>query len=147
MRVGLGPAVGIKFDRAGFDGRGGRRDLGIPEEPLFAQIGFDGNIGALAIADVVGVVLHLDEESGFLELFDHRFPAFKPVESGKVFAGFRRHDSIGADDHRERKFVAQRHLVVGEVVRGGDFHTAGAKLRVDGGIGNDRNLFIAEWQN
>jgi len=146
MRIGFCPAIGVKFNCAGFDGFGGTGNLRVPEEPLLAEVRLDGYIGALAVADVVSVVLHFDEETGEFKLFDDGFPAFKPVETFVIFAGGCGHDSVRTDDDGERQLVPQRHLVVGEVVCRCDFDAAGAELWVNGGIGDDWNFFIPEWE-
>jgi len=111
---------------------------------LLAEIRFNGNVGAFAVTDVVGVVLHFDEETGELELFDDGFPAFKPVETFVIFTGGFGHDSVWTNNDSERELVPQRHLVVGEVVRRCDFDAAGAELRVNGGVGDDRDFFVPE---
>ena len=144
MHVGLRPALRIKLDGAGLDGVDGLGDLRIPEEPLLAQVRLNGHVGAFTVAHVVRVLLDLDEQAGFLELFDDGFPAFEPVQAFVIFPGFRGHRAVGRNDNGQGELVPQGHFVVGEVVRGRDLDAAGAELRINGGIRNHRDFLVAE---
>ena len=95
--------------------------LGILQEPLLAQVRLDGHVAALAVADVVDVVLDLEQQALLGQFLDHRLARFHAVQAGEVLAGVRGHGAVGADDDRERQVVAHGHLVVGRVVRGVTF--------------------------
>ena len=78
--------------------------------------------------------------------FDDRLARFHAVQALELFARFLGHPAVGADDDGERQVVAQRHLVVGHVVRGRDLDAAGAELRIHDVVGDDGNLFVLQRQ-
>ncbi len=120
--------------------------LGYSQEPLLAQIRLDGHVAALAVADVMHVVLDLQQQAQLVQFFHHGFARFHAVHAGKVRAGLRGHAPVRADHDGQRQVVARGHCVVGRIVGGGHLDTARAELRVHQFIGDDGNGLVPQRQ-
>ena len=71
------------------------------------------------------------------------------LRSGRARRMGRRRRSCGvlADDFDERQIVALPGFEVVGIVGGRDFHDAGAELRIDHGVGDDRNFAVHQRQH
>ena len=146
MEIGLAPALGEKPNLAVLDRshRGGHG--GIAQEPLLAEVRLDGNVAALAVADAMGVIFRLEQKAEAFHFRQHGFARLHAVQAGELRPRGARHRTVGRDNNRQRQVVAQRHFVVGGIVGGSHFDTAGAELRIDQLIENDGNGLVAERQ-
>jgi hypothetical protein len=136
--IDLFPALGEEPDEPVADGVTGLDGLWIPEKPLFAQAGLDRDIRPLAESDVVLVGLLLRQETEFLEALDRLHASLEAVESGKTLPREVIERAIGIHDVDDGKVVPQADLVVGFVMGGSDLQHAGAELKVDRIVTNDR---------
>ena len=100
MIVNLGPTIRIKSDLA--LGHGSVRFLHarVFHEPLLAQVRLDGDMAALAVADLVNVVLYFEKQFLFGEFFNDGLAGFEPVHVCKIFPGRFRHRRIHAYHNR-----------------------------------------------
>ena len=96
-------------------------------------------MAALAVTDVVDVILGLEQQPLFSQFLDHGLAGFHAVQADEVLARLLGHRAIRTDDDRDRQFVAQAHLIVVRIVRRRDLHAAGAELRIDEIIRDDRD--------
>ena len=112
--------------------------LGYLQKPLLAQVRLDRHVAALAVADVVHVVLDLEQQAQLLQFLHDGLARFHPVQAGKFAAGFRVHAARRADDDGQRQVVPRGHFVVGLVMGGGHLHAARAELWIHQFIGDDR---------
>src|SRR5437879_11375285 len=87
MAISLSPALGIEFYSTFFNGFSGSLDARIFHEPLLAEIGFDRNVSALAITDVVDVILDFQQQLLLGQFFDNCFASFHSVQTEEHFAG------------------------------------------------------------
>ena len=138
--VYLREALGHELNLAAFD----RFDGGLCErshlhEPLAGGDGLDRRLAAVAFADVVDVVLDLDEAALLLKVRDDLLAGGVSVESEVAAAVL---VDAGVLVHYEDLFkpVALADLEVVRVVAGRDLHAAGAELHIDVFVRDDRDL-------
>ncbi len=96
-------------------------------------------------AEVELVRLDLDEHAEVFEVGDDAFAGFEAVEAG-IGAGLRGHDAVLVDDLDLRQVVAASGFEIVEIVRGRDFHDAGAEFGVGQIVENDGDLAIHQRQ-
>ncbi len=137
MVIDLGPAVGEELHVSPGHALLGDLHAGVLEEPLFAEAGFDGDIGAFAEADVVDVRFGLLEGTGGFEDLGGLLAGDKTVQAGELGAGGGGHPAIGREDIDDRQLMSQSDLIIRLVVGRGDLEDAGAELEVHMVIGND----------
>ncbi len=137
MGVGFGPAFGAELDVAVCDGVGGFLDVGVFEEPLHGDAGFDGDVGAFGEADVVFVFVDLDEEAEFLEFGDGFFAGDEAIEAVEVRAIGAVDVAVGGEGVDDFEVVAEADFEVRLVVGWGDLEGAGAEFEIDVVVGND----------
>ena len=131
-------------------GEGGLGERGGVDVPLVGEEGLDGDLGAVAVRDGVGLgvgavepALLLGERqddvaglvAGEAVEVGERLVGVDAVVEGRV--GVERDVGAGVHDVDRRKAVALADVPVVEVVRGSDLHRAGAFLRVGVGVGDD----------
>ena len=147
--VDLFPALREETDQAtstlcfgASDGIASLNGLRIFQEPLLAQTRFDGDIGALAEADIVLVRLFIGEEPEFFQAFDSLRTCLEAVEPGEAFSRKVVERAVGIHDVDDGKVVPQADLVVGLVMGRGDLEDAGAELEVNRLVTDDRQLHL-----
>ena len=142
-------AVGIWLD--GGDGELGHGCAAVVrlfvdgDEPLRGEARLDDGFAAVAMADVVGVVLDRGEEPLLFEVVDDFLARHIAVEA-RVGAAFG--VDVGAVVHHVDggQMVALAEGEVVGIVRGRDLDGAGAEVAADPGVDNDGNLAIHERQ-
>ena len=148
------PPLGENTDRPlahRLQGRGS--EWGHLHEPLIAEARLDHRVAAVAVAHRMLVHLLLDQEPFALELLHDLLARVESVEAdqlrGNAPSGIDPvgHRRLGGHDHRHLQVVPLAHFKIVRVVRGGDFHHASAELAVDIGIGNHRNVDVADGQS
>ena len=123
--------------RNSLDGRLGER--GHFDKPLIARQRLDRRLAAIAAADVVRVVLDLDEIATGLEVLDDaaaRLVAVQPL----VFAAEAVDGGVVVHHANLLQPVALADEEVVRVVRGRDLHAAGAEFLIHILVRDDRNL-------
>ena len=144
MRVGLRPALGAELDVAVGHRVGGLLDAGVLEEPLHRDARLDRHMRALGKADIVFVLLDLEQKPHFLEHGRGFFARQKAVEPVKLRALRTLDATIGREHIDDLESVALADFKVRLVVRRRDLESARAELDVDMLIGNDRNFRLRE---
>ncbi len=119
------------------EGRFGQRFH--PQEPLGGEIGLDGHLGPLAIADRVNVLLDLLDQSQFLEIAQHRLARLEAVEADIRLRGGRFHPRVFIEDHRHRQVMALADLEIVGVMGRGHLDRTGAEFTVYVFIGDHRD--------
>ena len=125
--------------------RRGFRLLVDGDKPLRGEARLDDGFAAVAMADVVGVVLDRGEEPLLFQVLDDLLASRKAIEAG-VGAAFG--VDVGAVVHHVDggQMVALGEGEVVGIVRGRDFDGAGAEVAADPGIDDDGNLAIHQRQ-
>ena len=107
------------------------------DKPLVGEIGFDDDAAAVAVGALQCVRFYFFQKPGAVEVGDDfvaRDPAVKAaIGGGDVVA----QGGIGVHQVDDFHHVSLADGVVVEVVRGGDFHAAGAEVHFDVFVGND----------
>ena len=103
-------------------------DVAHAHEPLVGEIGLDGGLGAVAVADLDLAVLDLSHELVLLEILHHVLAGFEAVLAG-VGSGVVVQAAVVVEnvDDVDLVLVPGPHVVVVVVVRRGDLHRAGAQ--------------------
>ena len=144
MRIGFDPAVRIEANLTLLDGGRGSIDGRVTEEPLLAEIRFDRDLAAFAVAHVMGVRLDFEQEPLRLEFFDDGLAGVHAIEAAESCARRRGHDAVGTNHQCQRQLMALRHFVVGGIVGGSDLDAAGAELGIDRIIRDDGEPTVLE---
>ena len=122
----------------GLDGR--LRQRGNAHEPLIGEPGFDDCLRAVAPRRHEAVRLHLFKQAQGVQVGDDALPRRKAVQAPVGGRGAVVDGRLGGKHVDHRQAVPQPHFVVVEVVGGGDLDAAGAKGRIHGLVGDDRQL-------
>src|SRR6185369_5619555 len=109
-------------------------------KPLRRNQRFNYRLASLALRDRELVVDDFLEQPKGFEAGDDFVARFVTIESVKLRAGIRGHLRKLIDHDHLLKVMTQAHLVIVWIVCGRDLYRAGAKLRIDVLVGNDRNL-------
>ena len=146
-QVGLGEAVGYELCLALLDHvHGGlckRRHL---DEPLCGGHRLDRRAAAVACADVVLMVLDLDQVAALFKILDDRLAALVAVHT-LVLAAVFVDGRILIEYEDLLEVVALAHLEVVRVVAGCDLDTACAEFHIDVLVAEDRNLAVHDRQD
>ena len=141
-QIGLGEAVGHELGLALVDnvhsGLCERRHL---DEPLRRGHRLNGRAAAVAGADVVLVVLDLNEVAAFLEVLNNRLAALIAVHT-LVLAAVCVDGRVLVEHEDLLEVVALTHLEVVRVVARRNLDAAGAELHVDVLVAEDRDLTV-----
>ena len=138
--VNFRPALGDKADLARRHRIEGGRHLRIAQKPLLAQPRLDRHIGALAVADVVLVILHAHEQPHLLEFGCRGLARREALHAGELRPGQFVERAVGVHHVEDLQTVALTDLEVRLVVRRRHFEHAGAEGHVDVRVGDDRNF-------
>ena len=146
-QVGLGETVGHELGLSFLDhvhrGLCERRHL---DEPLRGGYRLDRGAAAVAGADVVLVVLDLDQVAALLEILNDRLAALVAVHALVLAAVFV--DGRVLVEHKDLlEVVALAHLEVVRVVAGRDLDAARAELHIDVLVAEDRDLAVHNRQD
>ncbi len=145
--VNLGPVVGDENNFAGIDNADGRfRERLDPDEPLGGDERLDDILGAFAPAEAHGVIFDLLDQTELFEIRHDPLARFEPVETG-IAAGLLGHSGVFANDFDLGQIVALAGLKVVGIVRGRDFHDAGAEFGIGQVVENDGNFAIHQRQH
>ena len=115
-------------------------------EPLGGDDGLHVLMAAVAGANIVGVILHLDQVTACFQIGDDLRPRFVTVQA-LVLAAQLVDLAVVVQNPDDFQIVAQAHLKVVGVVGGGHLHAAGAEFHLGVVIGNHGDLFIHQGQN
>ena len=153
--VGGRPVLGEEADTAGSHGLQrrpgdgchatrtaiGLRLAGLVDEPLVGQHRFDHLAGTAADRHHVAVLHGIDQQAGGIQIGHHLLARPVAVQTPiSLGHGLTRHVGFQVQHHDQRQLVTLGHLVVVEVMRAGDLHTATAELRIHIAVGNHRDL-------
>ena len=145
--VGLVHPLGDQLDFAVADNVDGRLCQRLHlDKPLLGDHRLDGGAAAVAGADIVGVLLDLDEIPLLLQVFDDGLSGLIAVHAGILAAGLG-HGGVVVHHLDDRQVVAAADLIVVRVVRRGDLDDAGAELHVDIVVADNRNLAANQRQD
>ena len=144
MRVGLRPALGAEFDVAVGHRIGSLLDAGVLEEPLHRDARLDRHMSALGKADIVFVLLDLEQEPHFLEHGRGFFARHEAVEPVKLRALRAIDAAIGREHIDDLEPVPLADFEVRLVVRRRDLESARAELDVDMFVGDDWDFRLWE---
>ncbi len=109
-------------------------------EPLRGHQRLDADTTALAEADVVQVVLFVDQQSSFAKLREQERARRVDVEAGERLARCGGHPSLAVDHLNARQAVAAAGLEIRRVVVRRDLDHAGAEVALDRVVGDERDL-------
>ena len=141
-QIGLGEAVGHELGLALVDNVHSRlcerRHL---DEPLRRGHRLNSRAAAVAGADVVFVVLDLNEVAAFLEVLNNRLAALVAVHA-LVLAAVCVDGRVLVEHENLLEVVALTHLEVVRVVARRNLDTAGAELHVNVLVAEDRDLAV-----
>ena len=147
LEVGLRPVLGHEANVAvlhRLDGGPGQR-LG-PHEPLVGEIGFDHGMRSVAPRHHELVRLDLLDQILGLQIFDDALARFEAIEPTVTLRSLVVDPGVGRKDVDSIQPVPLAHLIIVEVVRRRDLEAAGAELRIDIVIGDDRDAPIGQRQ-
>ena len=129
------------------DARGHRAlgffDLGVVDEPLFAQARLDGHIGAFRVTNGVLVGLDLDEGAELFEQLGRCLPGLEALHA-RQRTGVGVHGAVGVHHIEDRKVMTLADIEVGAVVGRGHLEHACAEGAFDGGVADDLDLGAGE---
>src|SRR5579885_2172708 len=120
-----------------------RADCGLcqrlhPHKPLFGQNRFDHGLAAAANTDAESVFFLFFQKASGAKVVEDLFASFVTVHAF-VRAAILRDARLFIQNPQFRQVVALSYAVVIRIVRGGYFHSARAKVRIDKFIGDDRD--------
>ena len=141
---GLLPPVGAEVDLVIGDGGGGLFDAGVLQKPLHGNARLDRDIGALAEADTVLVVLDLHELTHRLELFRRFDAGLEAVHALKLGSGKGVKSAVGMEDVDDLEVVFQADRKVVFVMRRGHLEHARPELGIDVIVGDDGDFGLGE---
>ena len=113
-------------------------------EPLVGEVGLDWRVRAVAPGHRHPVRLGAREQAPRREVLDDLRPRLEAVQPPVAFRRVVVDPRIPGEDVDPLQAVAFAHLVVVEVVGGGDLDAPGAELRVDHLVGDDGNAALGE---
>ena len=121
------------------------RKVAHADEPLLTQIGLDGRLGAVGVADLDLAVLNRFEKALDLEVANDALAGFEPVESC-IGAGHAIERAVGVKDAEDADLalVPLPDGVVVGIVAGRDFNAARAQGRVGPFVQDERDGAIEE---
>ncbi len=123
-----------------------RRELGHLAPPLQRDQRLDPRAATVAVADRVPVRLRGLEQLLLAEPGDDPLLGLLLLEPGELAGGVV-HEPVEPDDGELRKPVRAADLEVHRVVAGRDLHRAGAELRIDAVVRDDRDPPLRDGQN
>ena len=138
--ISLGPTLGIKFHIPIGDAVAGLMLAGVFQEPLLRQAWLNRHIGTLTEANVIFVILRLEQRAHFLKFYGSGFAGLKTIQAGQIPAGEVVHFAIGRDHLNGFYAGALADLKVRLVVRRRHLQHAGAEFDIDVFIGHDRQM-------
>ncbi len=152
--VGIDPLLGHEPDLArGHRVDGLLRDApaagagpGHRDEPLVGQHRLDDLPGARAARHRQAVLLRLDEQAERVEVGHHLLARGVAVEAAVRRRGVVVDPGVERQDADDRQPVALADRVVAGIVRRRDLDDTGAEGAVDAGVGDDRDLALAQRQ-
>ncbi|MDT4832057.1 hypothetical protein FQZ97_655940 [compost metagenome] len=116
------------------------------DEPLVGQHGLDHLAGARAARHHQLVFLGLDQQAGGFQVGHHGLARHEAVQAAVLLGRVVIDGGVERQHADDRQLVALAHRVVVGVVRGRDLDHAGAELAVHVGIGDHRDLALAQRQ-
>ena len=140
------PALGLDDDLALAHGLDGGLGEGLhADEPLLGETAVHHRVATVAVAHLILVGLHLDEEAALLQVGHDGLAALKAVHSLVTREGV--HRAIVVHHVHLRQVVTLADGEVVGVVRGGDLHHARAELLLHVIIEDDGDFFAHQRQD
>ncbi|MNE52019.1 hypothetical protein D3C80_1466750 [compost metagenome] len=115
-------------------------------EPLGGQVRLNHCAGALAVSNLVHMVLNGDQNTLLLQISNDILAAFAAVLT-LVRSGFLIHNAAFVHHINLRQVMAQTYLEVVRIMGRGDLHRTAAEFLLYIIIGNNRNLTADDRQN
>ena len=110
-------------------------------EPLCRDDGFDIIVTAIAGADIVGVILHLDQITLRIQIGNDGLSGIITVHT-LILTAVAIDDTVIIQHSDNLEIMAQANLKVVGVVRGGHLHATGTEFHLGIIIGNNGNFLI-----
>ena len=139
MEVSLGPAFGVELDDTRGDGALGFFNLGVVDEPLFAEARFDGHVGPFGETYRVLIRLNLDEGA---ELFEQFGGGVTGLESFHASQGPRIgvHRAVRVHDIEHGKAMTLADIEVRAVMRRGHLEDSRTEFALNRRVADDQDL-------
>ncbi len=115
-------------------------------EPLLGHVGLDDRLAAVALAHVVRVLVHADEQAQGLQVLDHGLAAGLGGHAPVLLRGVLVHVPVLVHDRHDGQAVLAAQLPVVHVVGGRDLQAAGAEVLVHVGVGDDGQFAVHQGQ-
>ena len=124
---------------------GGLRERRHAHEPLLGEQRLHERVAAIAVRDLVRVVLHAEQEPARLQIRDDLLARLADVET-RIGTRVVVEPAVGVQDVDRRQTEAAAALEVVRVVRRRHLHGAGAEVSIHEGVGDDRDLAVEQGQ-
>ena len=135
VEIGFIKTLGDKLDFAGADRLNGRfRQRLHFDKPLLGNLGLYRSAATVAGANIVGVILHPDQKSLLLQVFDNGFSGLVTLHTA-VFAVTVYNVGVVSQNADDRQMMPQTDFKVIGVVGGGNFHNTGSEFHIHVTVG------------